>query len=83
MLSPWEPLPPPACVRSCRELATEVCNWLTRSWRTLTQDELRSVLMPNYTGGATASPGRHTNTGRRAEVSTDPGSDRGRGGASG
>ena len=60
----------------------EVCDWFTRSWRTLTQDELRSmaVLMPDYTGRATASPGRYTNTGRRAEASaraTDPGADRG------
>ena len=83
VLSPWEPLPPPACVRSCRELAagvladlsqleqvtrggaSQVCNWVARSWRSLTQDELRSVvmLMSGYTGGATASPGRYTNVG--------------------
>ena len=52
----------------------EVCDWFTRSWRTLTQDELRSmaVLMPENTGRATASPGRYTNTGRRAEASAVP-----------
>ena len=74
VLSPWEPLSPPARVRSRHELAAgvltdlsrleqvrrrtamEVCDWFTRSWRTLTQDELRSmvVLMPEYTGRATA-----------------------------
>ena len=97
VLSPWEPLPPPARVQSCRELAagqleqvrrrtaTDVCNWVTPSRRSLTQDESRSMVMliPDYTGGATASPGRFSNTGRRAEVSTDPGADRGRGGAGG
>ena len=53
--------------RVTRRTAMVVINSFSRAWRTLTQDELRSMvmLMPDDTGWATASPGRCANTGGR------------------
>ena len=68
VLSHWEPLPPPARVRSCHELAADLHRDLARLGRshrtvmeviargiTLTWDERRSMvsLMPNYSGRST------------------------------
>ena len=66
--------------------AMEVMRWcsdLVRRGVALTSEERHSMLllMPDYGWRATASPGRYTNTGRRAEAgATDPAADRGQGG---